>query len=102
MTYERHPRGVGGPTGREPHPVVTPILDWKGSRSEPMGRFISYPKARKMISKGYLYHLVWDKVSRSKTPTLELVPIANEFPEDFLGVPPRREVLYGIDTLPNT
>ena len=35
-----------------------PILEWKGISLAPMGRFISYIKARKMISKGYLYHLV--------------------------------------------
>ena len=38
-----------------------PILELKGSSLTPMGRFISYLKARKMISKDYLYHLVWDK-----------------------------------------
>ena len=31
-----------------------PILEWKGSSLAPMGQFISYLKARKMISKGYL------------------------------------------------
>ena len=40
-----------------------PIFEWKGSILVPMGRFISYIKARKMISKGYLYHLVRVKVS---------------------------------------
>ncbi|MCQ8082150.1 hypothetical protein NP492_23805, partial [Salmonella enterica] len=44
-----------------------PILEWKGSSLAPMGRFISYLKARKMISKGYLYHLVRVKDSSSKT-----------------------------------
>ena len=39
-----------------------PILEWKGSILAPMGRFISYLKDRKMISKGYLYHLVRVKV----------------------------------------
>ena len=34
------------------------ILDWKGSILIPMGQFISYHKTRKMISKGYLYHVV--------------------------------------------
>ena len=34
------------------------ILEWKGTSLAPMGRFISYLKARKIISKGYLYHLV--------------------------------------------
>ena len=34
------------------------ILKMKGSYLAPMGQFISYLKAIKMISKGYLYHLV--------------------------------------------
>ena len=58
-----------------------PILEWKGSILAPMGRFISYLKARKMISKGYLYHLVRAKDSSHKTPTLKLVPVVYEFPE---------------------
>ena len=43
-----------------------PILEWKGSSLAPMGQFISYLKARKMISKGYLYHLVRVKDSIQK------------------------------------
>ncbi|WMV50863.1 hypothetical protein MTR67_044248 [Solanum verrucosum] len=72
------------------------ILEWKGSSLAPMGRFISYLKARKMISNGYLYHLVRVKDSSSETPTLKLVPVVNEFsevfPEDLPGVPPKREI----------
>ena len=71
-----------------------------------MGRFISYLKARKMISKGYFYHLVRVKDSSSESPTLESVPVVNEFPEvfpdDLPGVPPEREIDFGIDFLPNT
>ena len=48
-----------------------------------MGQFISYIKARKMISKGYLYHLVWVKDSSSESPTLESVSVVSEFPEVF-------------------
>ncbi|KAH0655152.1 hypothetical protein KY285_030034 [Solanum tuberosum] len=51
-----------------------PILEWKGSSLAPMGRFISYLKARKMISKGYLYHLVQVKDSSYESPTLEMAP----------------------------
>ena len=58
-----------------------PILEWKGSSLAPMGRFISYLKARKMISKGYMYHLVRVKDSSVETPTLELVPVVCEFPK---------------------
>ena len=71
-----------------------------------MGRFISYLKARKMISKGYLYHLVWDKDSSRETPSLESVPVVCEFPEvfpkDLPGVPPEKEMDFGIDLLPDT
>lgn len=35
-----------------------PVLEWKGNTASPRGRFISYLKARKMIRKGYIYHLV--------------------------------------------
>ena len=68
-----------------------------------MGRLISYLKAKKMISKGYLYYLVQDKDSSFETPTLESVPVVWEFLEVFLedlsGVPPEREINFGIDLL---
>ena len=33
-------------------------LEWKGNTEVPGGKFISYLKAMKMISKGYICHLV--------------------------------------------
>ena len=47
-----------------------PILKWKGSSLAPIGRFVSYLKARKMISKDYFYNLVRVKDSILETPTL--------------------------------
>ena len=71
-----------------------------------MGRFISYLKARKMISKGYIYHLVRAKDSRLETPTFESVPVVCEFPEvfpkDLPSVHPKREIDFGIDILLDT
>ena len=40
-----------------------PTLELKGSNIAAMSQFISYLKARKMISKGYLYHLIQVKDS---------------------------------------
>ena len=60
-----------------------PILEWKGSSLAPMGRFISYLTTRKIISKGYLYHLVWAKDSSLETPSLDSVLVVCEFPEVF-------------------
>ena len=60
-----------------------------------MGRFISYLNAKKMISKGYLYHLVPVEDSSSETTTLESVVVVPEFPdmslEEYPRVPPERE-----------
>lgn len=35
-----------------------PVLEWRGSTTTLKGQLISYLKARKMISKGCVYHLV--------------------------------------------
>ena len=74
-----------------------PILERKGSSLAPMGRFISYLKAKKMISKGSLYHLVWHKDFSSKTSTFESVPVVNEFPEVFQEDLPRSPLKWEID-----
>ena len=59
-----------------------------------------------MISKGYLYHIVWVKDSSSETPILESVPIVCEFlevfPKDLPRVPFEKKIDFGIDLLPNT
>ena len=72
----------------------------------PMGRFISYLKSRKMISKGYLYHLVRVKDTILETPTIQSISVVCEFPEvfpdDLPGVPPEREIDFGIDLFPHT
>ncbi|XP_070002559.1 uncharacterized protein [Nicotiana sylvestris] len=83
-----------------------PVLEWKGDAVAPRGRFISYLKAIKMISNGYIYHLVRVKDADAQIPTLQSVPIVNEFPgvfpEDLPGIPPDREINFGIDLLPGT
>ena len=71
-----------------------------------MSQFFSFLVARKMIYKGYLYHLVWVKHSSLETPTLESVHVVCEFevvfPKDLYGVPPEREINFGIDILTDT
>ncbi|KAH0728122.1 hypothetical protein KY284_003987 [Solanum tuberosum] len=83
-----------------------PILEWESQNVVVKGRFISCTKARKLISKGCLYHLVRVRDMESKTLLIESVPIVNEFldvfPNDLPGVPPEREIDFGIDLLPDT
>ncbi|KAH0651615.1 hypothetical protein KY284_031527 [Solanum tuberosum] len=59
-----------------------------------------------MISNGCVYHLVRVRDVESKTPSIESVSVVNELPkvflEEFPGIPPKREIDFGIDLLPNT
>ena len=68
------------------------VIEWKGTVRAPKGRFISYFKARKMISKGYICHLVRVRNIEVESPTLQSVPVVNEFvdvfPEELPGLPP--------------
>ncbi|XP_070017121.1 uncharacterized protein [Nicotiana sylvestris] len=83
-----------------------PVVEWKGNIAILKGRFISYLKARKMISKGYIYHLVHFRDVEAKPPTLQSIPVVNEFPDVFPdelpGLPPKREIEFSIDVLPAT
>ena len=67
---------------------------------------ISYLKAFMMISRGCLYHIVRVKDLDSKNSTIELVPVVRElssvFLNDLSGIPPKQEIDFGIDFLPNT
>ncbi|KAH0654435.1 hypothetical protein KY290_032963 [Solanum tuberosum] len=57
------------------------VIKWTSSSSVPNGRFISYLKAMKLVSKGKFLEV---------------------FADDLPGVPPEREIDFGIDILPDT
>ena len=79
-----------------------PVLEWKGNTASPRGRFISYLKARKMIRKGYIYHLVQVRDMEVESPTIHSIPVVNEFPDELPGLLPEREIEFAIDLLPDT
>ena len=68
------------------------VLEWKGNIGAKRGKFISYLKATKMISKEFICHLVRVKNVDTEPPTLQSIPVVNEFPyvfpEDLPGLPP--------------
>ncbi|XP_055801985.1 uncharacterized protein LOC129871127 [Solanum dulcamara] len=82
------------------------VVEWIGSTAPPRDKFISYLKAKKMIQKGYTYHLVWVHNTKAETPILPSVPVVNEFPDVFPdelpGLPPKQEVEFMIDFLSDT
>ena len=79
-----------------------PILEWEDSILAPMGGFISYLKAIKMISMVYIYHLVWVKDSSSETLTFESNLVVCKIPKDLLRVPLKSEINFGSDILQDT
>ena len=79
------------------------VFEWSENSVSPKSHLISYLKARKLISKGCIYHLVRVKNTKSETLTLQSVNIVNEFSDvssdDLPGIPPDREIKLGIDLL---
>ena len=59
-----------------------------------------------MMAKGLLCHLVSVNDLDHDVPSIDSVPVVNEFldvfPEDLPGVPPLREIDFGIDLEPDT
>lgn len=81
------------------------ILEWKGTNLVFKGKLISHMKARKFIPKRCIYHILWVKYVESKDPTIDSVPIIDEFPNVFLddlsSIPPKK-INFGIDLLLDT
>ena len=80
-----------------------PVIQWKGGNSIPRGCIIACLKTCKMISEGCRYHIMRVKDLNSEIPPIESVPELCEFceffPNDLTGIPPKREIYFGIDLL---
>ena len=77
----------------------------KGGNFIPRDCIISCLKAFKIISKGWLYHIVKVQDSHSEVPPVKSVPVVREFPEvfsnDLASIPPKKKIDFGIDFLPD-
>lgn len=82
------------------------IQEWKCDTKMLKGRFISYLKARRMINKSFIYHLVRIHDKDAKPPTLQSIPVINGFldvfQEELTGIPQEQEIYFDIDMLPGS
>ncbi|XP_075106966.1 uncharacterized protein LOC142179960 [Nicotiana tabacum] len=83
-----------------------PRLEWRNSSAGTSKRVISFFKAKNMVEKGCLAYLAFVGDTTAETPTLESVPMVREvfnvFPADLPGMPPDRDIDFGIDLVPGT
>ena len=81
-------------------------LVWEGYNLSHPNPLISNLKSNKMMSKELLFHLVSVNDLDHDIPSIDSVPVVNEFPyvfpDNFSGVPPPRDIDFGIDLEPDT
>ena len=81
-------------------------LLWEGYNSSHPNPLISNLKANKVMSKGLLCHLVSVNELDHDIPSIDSVPVVNEFqdvfPDKVSRVTPLREIDFGIDLEPDT
>ncbi|XP_070026526.1 uncharacterized protein [Nicotiana sylvestris] len=83
-----------------------PRLEWKGSIVDTPSRVISFLKARRMVENGCLAYLAYVRDITAESPTINSVPVVQEFtdvfPSDLPGMPPDRDIDFCIYLAPGT
>ncbi|XP_070032147.1 uncharacterized protein [Nicotiana tomentosiformis] len=86
--------------------LVLPHLEWMGTLDYIPSRVMSFLKAQLMVEKGCEAYLSFMRYVSADTPTIESVPVVRDFPDvfpvDLLGMPPNRDIDFGIDPVPVT
>ncbi|XP_070039581.1 uncharacterized protein [Nicotiana tomentosiformis] len=83
-----------------------PRLEWRGSSISASSRVISFLKARHMVEKGCLAYLAYVRDTSAETPTIDSVLVvrvfSDVFPSNVPGMPPDRDIDFGIGLTPST
>ncbi|XP_070050584.1 uncharacterized protein [Nicotiana tomentosiformis] len=83
-----------------------PWLEWRGTLDYVPSRVVSFLKAQQMVKKGCDVYLSFVRDISADTPTIESVLVVRDFsdvfPVDVPGMPPDRDIDFGIDLLPDT
>ncbi|XP_070039664.1 uncharacterized protein [Nicotiana tomentosiformis] len=83
-----------------------PRLEWRGSLDHVPSRVVSFLKVQRMVEKGCLAYLAFMRDVSADTHAVESVSIVREFLDvfsvDLPGMPPDRDIKFGIDFVPGT
>ncbi|XP_070053920.1 uncharacterized protein [Nicotiana tomentosiformis] len=83
-----------------------PRVEWSGSVDYVPSRVISYLKAQRMVEKGCLSYLAFVRDVSAEIPTISSVSVVHDFPDvfpaDLPGMPPDRDIDFGINLVPDT
>ncbi|XP_070024842.1 uncharacterized protein [Nicotiana sylvestris] len=83
-----------------------PRIEWSGTLDHTPNRVISFLKAQRMVEKGCAAYLAYVRDVSTDTPSVDSVPVVRDYPDvfpaDLPGMPPDRDIDFGIDLLPDT
>ncbi|XP_070017561.1 uncharacterized protein [Nicotiana sylvestris] len=83
-----------------------PRIEWSGTFDHTPSRVISFLKAQCMVEKGCAAYLAYVGDVSADTPSVDSVPVVRDFPDvfpaDVSGMPPDRDIDFGIDLLQGT
>ncbi|XP_070019958.1 uncharacterized protein [Nicotiana sylvestris] len=83
-----------------------PRVEWRGTLDHIPSRVISFFKAQRIVEKGCDRYLTYVRDVSIDTLSVDSVPVVRDFPDlfpaDLLGLPPDRDIDFGIDLFPGT
>ncbi|XP_070049607.1 uncharacterized protein [Nicotiana tomentosiformis] len=82
------------------------IVEWSSSIDYVPSRVISYLKAQRMVEKGCLFYLAFERDVSAETPAIDSVPVVRNFldmfPADLPGMLHDRDIDFDIDLVLGT
>ena len=83
-----------------------PRVEWKSVSGSYPSKVISFIRAQKLVKRGCLSYLAFIRDTSVEPPSMDSVPVVQEFldvfPSDLPGVPPDRDIDFAIDLEPGT
>ena len=83
-----------------------PRVEWKSVSGSYPRKVISFIRAQRLVERGCLSYLAFIRDTSVEPPSMDFVPVVQEFldvfPSDLPGVPPDRDIDFAIGLEPGT